>query len=118
MFVERVADVGAQFRRMWATLKTFWWAIVLVVVIVLFGWFHLINRRIKKTSVNSMVDKTPSLVTRVIDRVQGATTDMMVETAIIKSESNIRRKELEEIRAEIDGKKRRERLANILRKSL
>ena len=108
----------AQLRRIWSILKTFWWAIVLVVVVVLFGWFYLINRRSKKTSIDSVVDKTPSLVAKVIDRVQGATTDMKVETAIIKSESNMRRKELEEIRAEVDGKKRRERLADILRKSL
>ena len=109
--------MGAQARRIWAVIKSFWWVIVLVIVAVLFGWLYLTRRRQSGGDV-SVSSVKPTIVERVADRVRDAATDVQVETAVIKAESDVRRKELEEVRAEPDGKKRRERLVGILRKSL
>lgn len=110
--------MGAQLRRIWAGIKAFWWVVVLVLAAIVFGWAYLTRRRRDSGEWVPSVPTKPTIVERVADRVRDAATDVQVETAVIKAESDVRRKELEEVRAEPDGKKRRERLVGILRKSL
>ena len=110
--------MSPQLRRILAGLKAFWLALVLVVVVVLLGWIYLVNKIKKKADGDSIPGETPSLVRIVANRVQDAVTDAKVETAVIKSTSNERRKEIEEIRSEPDGVKRRERLASVLRNGI
>jgi hypothetical protein len=102
----------------WNGARTFWWAIVLVIVAVLFGWLYLVKKG-KQGRVDSVSsDVAKPFVEVVANRLQESVTDVKVERAIIGSETAMRRKELEEVRKEPDGKKRRERLAGILKKSI
>jgi hypothetical protein len=98
--------------------KTFWWVIVLILVAVLFGWLYLVNRK-KRGQIENMVnDVEPSLVFSVAAKVGEAVTDIKVERAVIGAETIGKRAKLEAIRKEPDGKKRRERLAEVLQGSL
>lgn len=93
-------------------LRTFWWAIVLVVIVVLFGWIYLVNRKKGETVPNTRI------MDSVVNLVKDAVTDVKVEHAIISTKSENERSEIEEVRNEPDGKKRRERLAAILSRSI
>lgn len=97
-------------------LKTFWWVLVLVLVVVFIGWLYLVKRGGKSSKEE---DKTRDTVMgSVATKVKDAVTDVKVDRAVIKAETEMKRKELEEIRQEPDGKKRREKLAGVLSKSL
>jgi len=98
--------------------KTFWWIIVLVLAVVLFivGGFIFVKNRKKKAAISG--EMSESFVQAVNHKVQGAITDIKVERAVIATKSDMERKELEEVRKEPDGEKRRERLAAILAKGL
>ena len=89
----------------------------MVIVAVLFGWLYLVNKK-KREDLGKYTDTAKPFVEVVANRLQGSITDVKVERAIIGSETAMRRQELEEVRKEPDGKKRRERLAGILKKSL
>lgn len=108
----------AQLRRIGAFLKTFWWVIVLVLAVVGIGWIYWVKKKSRKQIEDAAKDEAPSLVRSAANRVQSAVTDVKVETAIIKTKSEEQRRDLEEIRQEPDGKKRRERLAALLKDSL
>ncbi len=100
-------------------LKTFWWVIVLIVVAITTagGVIYLVKNRKKKVSEND-TRITESFVDMAASRVSNAVTDAKVEHAVIKAETTMKKKELENIRKEPDGRKRREKLASILQKSL
>lgn len=88
--------------------------LILAVVFFAIGGFYLVNRKKKANE----PDEVESFVRSVANKVAEATTDVKVEAAIIKTKSAIERENLEEIRKEPDGKKRRKRLAALLQKSL
>jgi hypothetical protein len=95
-------------------LRTFWWVVVLILAAVLFviGGFLFSKRK-----TDGGKESSESFVTVVASRVSDAFTDVKVDRAVIFTKSEAKRQELEEIRKEPDGKKRRERLAAVLRKS-
>jgi len=95
-------------------LKTFWWVILLVVAVILFicGGFLF------KGKVKVDAETKENFVKKVANQVGYAVADVKLERAIIKYKSEAKRSELEEIRAEKDGKKRREKLAEFLEKNL
>jgi len=95
-------------------LRTFWWVIVLIVVGLLGGWWYL---KRKKAPLGIEPASQP-LIDAVTDKIQDSVTDAKVERAVIKTKSAIQRQRIEEIRKEPDGKKRREKLASILQKSI
>jgi len=97
--------------------KTFWWVIVLVLAVIAFvvGGFILVNRKKKSGAYDTTSE---SFVKTVTNKVASAVTDIKVEKAVISTKSDMKRKELEEIRKEPDGKKRRDQLAKILQQSL
>lgn len=105
-------------RVLWNFIRVFWWVIVLLIVVVLFGFVYFINRKKDLRVETETSAKPPSLVTEAMKHVQEAVTDVKVEKAIIKTKTDSKRAELEDIRRELDGEKRRERLAAILKKSL
>lgn len=99
-------------------LKTFWWVVVLVLAFIATGILLVINFGKRGQIDNAANSKTKKLVEIVAERVHDAVTDVKVERAIISERTSVKRQEIEEIKKEPDGKKRRERLAEILRKSL
>ena len=99
-------------------LKTFWWVVVLVLAFIATGILLVINFGKRGQIDDTANGKTRKLVEIVADRVHDAVTDVKVERAIISERTSVKRQEIEEIKKEPDGKKRRERLAEILRKSL
>jgi hypothetical protein len=103
-------------RIVWNFIKTFWWALVLGVLVILVGWFYLVKRKGRSGLETSEGDI--SLIGNVVSKVQGAVTDIRVEKAVIGAETSMRREELIEIRKEPDGVKRRDRLASVLKNSL
>lgn len=106
----------AKLRLIGNAIKTFWWVIVLVVVAVFLGWLYLVQRRGNYSETNGKTKRT--IMNSVVEKVQGAATDVRVERAIIGAETKMMREALEKVRKEPDGKKRREKLANMLQKSL
>lgn len=98
--------------------KTFWWILVLVLAVVLFivGGFIIVKGKKRKAS--ALGKESSSFVQAVAEKVSGAITDIKVEKAVISTKSDMERKELEKVREEPDGKKRREQLAAILAKGL
>jgi len=102
----------------WHFVRTFWWVIVLVLVAVLVGVIYLVNRKKRKQIAEAAGDNAPSLVAEATRHVQEAVTDVKVERAIIGAETKMKREELEAIRQEPNGTKRREKLAAVLAKSL
>jgi len=107
-----------QIRMIWGFLKTFWWVIALVVVVVLVGWIYLVNRKNKRKVEEMAGNEAESLIERVHGQVREAIVDVKIEKAVIGAETAMKRKEMEEIRNEPDGKKRREKLAEALQRSL
>lgn len=106
------------FRMAWNFIRVFWWIIILVIVVALVGFVYLVNRKKMKQIELEANNKAPSLVAETMKHIQNATTDFKIERAVIKTKTEGKRAELEDIRKEPDGEKRRERLAALLRKSL
>jgi len=96
-------------------LKTFWWVLILILAAILFviGGFLFSKKKIVGDK-----EVSESFVNTAVSRVADAVTDVKVDRAIIQTKSEVKRQELEEIRKEPDGKKRREKLAAVLRNSL
>lgn len=103
------------FGMIWNWLKAFWWVVVLVVLAALGGWLIIRRRSDGKVGREPVV---MPLTIRVAENIRVAVTDAKVERAVIKTKSDIERREIEEVRKEPDGKKRREKLAAILAKSI
>ena len=99
-------------------IRVFWWVIVLVLVAALVGVIYLVNRKKRQVIAEAAGQNAPSLVAEATRHVREAVTDVKVERAIIGSDTTAKRKELEEIRSEPDGEKRRDRLAALLQKNL
>ena len=102
----------------WGFVKTFWWVILLVLAVVATGVVLILNRRRQHVLADAVSDETPSLVGAAREKVQDAVTDVRIERALIGAKTEVRRAEIEDIRGEPDGVKRRERLADLLRESL
>jgi len=104
----------AYFRLAWNAIKSFWWIIALVLLAIC-GLGFLLGRKKEDEDGNKIKE---SMVKNVADKISDAVTDIKVERAIIKEKTNQKKKELEKIREEPDGKKRREQLAVILNNSI
>jgi len=113
-----VIDMPASVSTVWNWKEALRWVIMLAVVVMLVGWLYLLKRKDTPDAPESTVKPVKTLVATVTEKVSAAVTDAKVERAVIKTKSDMKRKELEEIRKEPDGKKRREKLASILQKSL
>lgn len=108
----------AYLRMVWNFVRTFWWVVILVIVVLLVGIVYLVNRK-KRKDIEAVAGETvPSLIAEATKHVQEAVTDVKVERAIIGADTKAKRKELEEIRKEPSGVKRREKLAAYLQKNL
>ena len=107
----------SQFTRIWHVLRTVWWAIVVVLAVILFivGGVWLSRRRKKGSAEDDVIE---SFVATAANRVKDAVTDVKVETAIIKTDTDMKKEALQELKKEPDGQKRREKLAELLQKSL
>lgn len=103
--------IKPRLRRILAALKVVGLCLLFVLVLVLIGWVVFFRR---KQQPQSSGTATVSSVAKVAEAIQGAVTDVKVETAVINTKTEAEREKLEEIRKEPDGKKRRERLASWL----
>ena len=109
----------AWLKMIWNSTIVFWWIIVFVIIMALAICVYLVSwKKKKKQDGMQNGDKAFSLVEAVSKNIQNAITDVKVEKAIIKTKTEAKRAELEDIRRDPDANKRRERLAAILRKSL
>lgn len=107
----------ATLRLVWNFVKVFWWVILLALAVLFLGILYLVKRGQKgQTTDNGTSEKT--LIETAASQVASAVTDVKVERAVIGAETKAKREALEEIRKEPDGKKRREKLASVLGKSL
>lgn len=106
----------------WNWIKAFWWVIILIVMGVTGVLFVSRNRK-KKSEIAWSNGEIPrpeksNIVEEVVSKIQVSVTDAKVERAIIKTKSETKRQELEEVKKEPDGKIRRKKLAKILSKSI
>jgi flagellar biosynthesis/type III secretory pathway M-ring protein FliF/YscJ len=102
----------------WNVLKMAWWAILLVVGAIFLIGFIRKNRKEQEETEEAAEEEAVSYVQVAKQKVTEALTDVKVEQAIIKEKSKAKKKELEEIRKEPDGKERRKKLASILKASI
>ena len=106
------------FRLIAGSAKTFWWVIVLVLIVLVIGWLYLVKNRGKSLNASDLGDTKLTVMDQVIDKVKIASADVRVEHAILSTKAEEERKDLEEIRSIKDGQERRKRLAEKLGKSL
>jgi hypothetical protein len=100
--------------KIWNTLKDYWWIFSLSVVFIIFGFFHL-----KKRGNGKYGEKNnDSVIDNVANCIQPATANVMVDNAVIKTKSDVKRQEVEDIRSDPDSKKRKERIVSILKDSI
>jgi acetyl-CoA carboxylase alpha subunit len=115
--------VKAQLNRVWAFIRVFWWVIVLVLSVVVAAAVMIIWKVAGKGKKFDSSMKPTSileggLVSAVTENIQGAVTDVKVETAVIKTKSEAEREKLAEIKGDPDPKSRRDKLADYLRKNI
>ena len=112
-----MAKVKSFFLMVFNWIKAFWWILILVFIIVFFGWIYLVKKR-NKVNNNIDIDSGKNIVQKIAERVQIAAADARVEHAIIKTKAQEERKELEEIKSISNGVERRKRLADKLKKAI
>jgi Ca2+/Na+ antiporter len=99
----------------WNVFKMVWWVILLVVGAIFLVGFIKKNRKEQDEIEEAATEEAVSFVQVAKQKVGDALTDVKVEQAVIKERSKAKRKEIEEIRKEPDGKVRRKKLASLLK---
>jgi len=105
----------ARLRRLKDIGKIAGWIFIFIISLIGVGWFIFFKHRcgddVEKVSSENVINKITS-------KISSAKTDVLVETAIIKTKNDVKRNDLKQIKKIANGTKRREKLNDLLIKSL
>jgi len=107
----------ARLRRLKDVGKIAGWIFVFIISLIGVGWFVFFKRRcgdnLEETSLSS-----ENVIKKVTAKISAAKTDVLVETAIIKTKSDSKRKNLKQIKKIADGMERRKKLNDLFKRSI